>query len=175
MLNIARVKQLKILGVTISDDLRFDGYISATLSLCEQSLYALRVMKTHGMPVQALQTVFASVTLSKLMYCSSVWSGFLRADDINRINSFLSRCVKYGYRAADSLTFNQLCAKADNTSFKSILSNPNHVLRRLLPPERDYTYNLRPRRHDRVQIEQATCLGGKNFVARMLRNNRYVP
>ena len=64
---IVRVRDLKILGVTISDDLKMSTHIKATLSSCEQSLYALLVMKTHGMHPSAIQAVFHATTLAKLL------------------------------------------------------------------------------------------------------------
>jgi hypothetical protein len=52
---IKRVESLSMLGVVVNDRLSADDHVTKTISGCSKSLYAVRVLRTHGMPEQALQ------------------------------------------------------------------------------------------------------------------------
>jgi len=45
---------------------------------------------------EALQTIFQSVAIAKLLYVSNVWSGFIKAIDRQRDDGFLRRSVRRG-------------------------------------------------------------------------------
>jgi hypothetical protein len=167
---IARVTELKTLGVTLRDDLAMSSHITAVLAASEKSLYALRILKTHGLPARAVMNVFRSVVLPKLLYCSPAWGGFINAGDRDRIEGFLRRCRRFGYYGSQDPGWAELSVQADNTLFKRVLSDPCHVLSSLLPPRFESTYNLRPRRHDRIQVSGLSHLSDSNFIERMLRN-----
>ena len=47
---IKRVKSMVILGITITDDLRASKHVDSVIASCSQSMYALRVLKAHGLP-----------------------------------------------------------------------------------------------------------------------------
>ena len=79
----------------------------------------------------------------------------------------LRRLIRYHYLPGDSLSFEQLCIKADSRLFSSILVDNGHVLHELLPPIKTSKYSLRPRAHDRI-IPPADNLMRKNFITRMI-------
>jgi hypothetical protein len=60
----------KILGVTFSSNLSASGYVRRVVSDSAKSLYALRVLRYHGMNDASLQTVFRTVVVSRLTYAS---------------------------------------------------------------------------------------------------------
>ena len=60
-----------------------------------------------------VQTIFRSVTIAKLLYASSAWSGFTEATDRQRVNGFLRRSIRCGYCLPDFPTFADQCATAD--------------------------------------------------------------
>ena len=165
---IARVKEMVILGVTISDDLRISKHLAKIIPDSEKSLYALRIMKSHGMKQAAIQSVFRSVTLAKLTYCSQAWYGFTKSDDRQRLEGFLRRCKRFGYCDPNCPTFEELCTTADNVLFMSVLTSscPHN----LLPNKREILYHLRPRRHDRLQ-PTSDRYTDNNFMSRMLKLN----
>jgi len=74
--NINRVTVIKILGVTFTNSLPVSEHTHRIISSCAQALYALRVLRAHGMDVSSLQTIYRSVIISKLTYASSAWWGF---------------------------------------------------------------------------------------------------
>ena len=51
------------------------------ISNSSQTLYALRVLRAKGMPDDALQVVFRSVIVGKLLYASCAWNGFVSNTD----------------------------------------------------------------------------------------------
>jgi len=64
---IARVTFLKTLGVTITNTLSASNHIRETITLCAQTLHALRVLRCYGLPGDALQTVYRATVVAKLL------------------------------------------------------------------------------------------------------------
>jgi len=79
--SITRVTTLKVLGVTISDKLSVSTHVQNIVSSCAQSVHAIRILRTQGMSEEAIQTVFQSVVVAKLMYAANAWWGFITATD----------------------------------------------------------------------------------------------
>ena len=74
----------------------------------------------------------------------------------------------------DPLTVEQMHEWTDDTVFRQILTNLNHVLAHLLPEKVNTHYQLRPcRQHDRQLIPKTTKLYSCNFVIRMLYKHSY--
>ena len=76
---IQRVNSLKIIGVTLCSNFSMQEHVSSVISSSVQSLYALRVLRSHEFDDQSLQTVFQATVISKLQYASSAWWGFTNA------------------------------------------------------------------------------------------------
>jgi len=100
--NIERVSKLTALGVVINDRLTSTDHVTELLASCTKLVYAMRVLKTHGLPRQSLQDVFRATVEAKLIYAAPAWSGFCTVADRVRLNLFLRRCLKLGYRNTDS-------------------------------------------------------------------------
>jgi len=62
-------------------------HVQGVVRKCAQSLHVIRVLRRHGMNDQALQAIYRSVVLAKLLYTSSAWWGFTTADDRHRIEA----------------------------------------------------------------------------------------
>ena len=88
---VERVATMKILGVTIREDLGTSTHIDGILGVCSRSLYALRVLRSHGLPTTALHDVARATTVSRLLYAAPAWWGFTKAEDRNRLDRFLQR------------------------------------------------------------------------------------
>jgi len=54
---IQRVDVLKILGVTVTNGLSVSLHIQTVISSCAQTLYALTVLRAHGLYDSALQNL----------------------------------------------------------------------------------------------------------------------
>ena len=85
------VSSLKILGVTITNGLSASEHVRDVISNSAQTLHALRVLRAHGMPDEALQLVSRSVVVGRLLYASCAWSFFVTATDRKRVDAFLRR------------------------------------------------------------------------------------
>ena len=145
---ITRVDSIRILGVLVDSKLSFNDHIKSTVTNCNQSLFALRTMRQHGMPTESLQTVFKTTSLSKLLYAAPAWWGFISPSFLDHLESFLRRAKKFSYYEQSSPQVNTLCLEADINLFRRVANNPNHVLHYLLPAKRDVGYSLRQRAHD---------------------------
>jgi len=66
-----RVTTLKILGVTITDKLSMSDHVQDVTCKCAQTLHVIRMLRQHGMNDQALQAIYRSVVLAKLLYVFS--------------------------------------------------------------------------------------------------------
>ena len=85
------------------------------------------------MPASAIQTVFQAIVGAKLSYASPAWWGFTSIDDRNRLESFLRRSVRLGYR--DSTDESDICDRADDKLFDNIIRRGDrHLLYALFPP-----------------------------------------
>ena len=127
---IPRVECAKILGVMISDDFLFESHLTETLCSSSQSSHALRVLKSRGMSQPLLRTVFKATALAKLLYCSSVWWGFARVCDRNRLEAFLRRAIRAGYYDENNLKLSELCDRNDKKLFLKVTVNDKHTRRR---------------------------------------------
>ena len=63
---IKRVNTVKILGVSLSDDLSVEDYVYAVISSAAQTLHALQVWRSHDLDDAALQMVYRAVIVSML-------------------------------------------------------------------------------------------------------------
>ena len=72
-------------------------HIQTVISSCAQTLYALRVLRAHGLHDSALQNICRSVVLAKLLYASSSWIGFSNATDRQKLQAFLNKSKRSGF------------------------------------------------------------------------------
>ena len=134
VLGLARKTTTKILGVTITDTLSFSPHINDVIARCSQTSYVLRILRAHGMNGQALWNVTRSTLISKLLYASPVWFGYLDKESRDRCQSLLNRLKRWGFLGEDFENFITLCENADDVLFSALILNENHVLHQLLPP-----------------------------------------
>jgi len=130
-LGINQVHSLTTLGVVLNDKLTAADHVSSLLASCSSLLYAMRVLRNHGLPATSLTDVFRATIIAKLTYCSSAWSGLTSAHDRARTDAFLRRSKRYGYCADSVPAITDIFAEADES--RQILNNESHVLHQLLP------------------------------------------
>ena len=173
VLGIQRVTELKILGVTVTNHMSISYHITNILQSCAKSMYAMRVLRSHGLSNKDLQTVFRSVVVSKLLYASCAWIGFASAADRHRIDRFLDRCTRAGYSRQE--TFSELCELADSRLFSKVIDDPDHLLHCFLPPQStaQQIYHLRQRRHSCAMPTKYTKFNCSNFLNRLLFLDSY--
>ena len=170
---IVRESSLTILGVVINDQMTAADHVSGLLASCSRLLYALRVLRGHGIPTTSMNDVFRSTILAKILYCAPAWSGFCSAKDRSRLDAFLRRCQRLRYCDSEVSTIAELFEEADESLFHRILANKNHVLQSYLPDRTCSQYNLRPNVHSKELISKSTQLNDRDFFIRMLYKNSY--
>ena len=120
---------LKILGVTVTNGPSASDHIRDIITNCAQTLCAMRVLRAHGLCDLALQSIYRSVIIAKLLYASSAWWGFPNASDRHRVDGFLRRSVCCGYCTPPDLPpFEDQCKAADRKLFDRIQSDVHHLL-----------------------------------------------
>jgi hypothetical protein len=139
--DIERLRCVKLLGIFISDTLRFDEHVKYILTVCGQRSYLLKTLRWQGMPNALIDTVYQSIVLSRLTYALSAWGGFLTKQPINKIDAFLTRSHRFGYMAKPR-TLNDMLKTVDNTLYKAVCK-PGHCLNSLLPSVRTMPMALR--------------------------------
>ena len=72
---MARVDSLKILGVTLGSNFSLQDHITAVIASYGQALYALRILRSHGLGEAEIQTVFRS-TVQQNCSMPPAWWGF---------------------------------------------------------------------------------------------------
>ena len=171
--DVARVSSMKILGVVISSNFSMEQHVQTIITSSGQALYALRVLKSHGMSEGSLQSVFQSTVVSRLTYASPAWRGFASAAVLDRVDRFLRRSMKAGFYPSNSPMFTELCEVCEDNLFRSILDNNEHPLHHLLPPKMPKLRNTRTRTHPYQLPNKGDSLHQNNFMIRMLYKNIY--
>jgi len=166
-----RVTTIQVLfGVTITNHLSVSDHIRDVISKCSLSLYALKVLRCHGMNDEALRQVYKAAVITKCLYESPAWWGYATAADKQRVEAFIRRGVRLGLYRADNPTTTQLATNNNDNLFSSLLTNGHHVLKQLLPDKTNYQYNLRNRRHN-LSLTVKTV--ARNFAVTQLFKDIY--
>src|SRR6218665_1592841 len=131
-----RVSSLMVLGVVISSDLGISPHLDRVLSSCASSTYALRVLRSHGLQLSVLREVAKMTTIASLMYASPAWWGYSSANDRTRIDQLLRTLKRSSFLPEAAPDAEALEREADDRLSKSILLDPNHVLRKHFPETR---------------------------------------
>ena len=70
LISITRVNSLVILGVLINDCLTAKDHVTKIIEACSKTLYALRVLRTHGLTGQSIETLYRATVQTRLLYAS---------------------------------------------------------------------------------------------------------
>ncbi len=170
---IARADHINMLGVRFSRTLSVREHVAGVIQSCAGTLYALKVLKAHGMPQESIQKVFQSTTLAKLLYASCSWFGFASCEDSGRMEAFLRKSVRLGFCRPVDQDLQAMCCSRDKRLFKSIISDSSHVLHSLLPPFKSHKYSLRNRQHKLFIPFSDNSFYKCNFITRMLLQGAY--
>ena len=164
---IPRVKSITTLGVVLADSFSMEEHITSVISSSARALYALRILKQHGMNRADLQKVFQSTVISRLQYASPAWWGFTTAAQRDRFEAFLRKSVKTGFYSENSPSFASICDVADDNYLHSVEMNKDHILHSLLPPKVVQHYDMRRRKHNYRLPDKINNLHESNFFIRM--------
>ena len=73
---IERAEKLNILSITVSHTLTFHHHVSALVTKCSRSFYALKTIRAHhGLNGNALWDMTRATLVSQLQYACPAWWG----------------------------------------------------------------------------------------------------
>ena len=127
-LGITRNRCLKVLGVDIASDFSVSPHTQRLVTVSAQTVYALSVLRSHGLCDTALQHVYRATIIARLTYAASAWRGLASMSDSQCIDSVIDRARRNGYCAPDLPSFDVLCDDADDELFSKAVRLSNHVL-----------------------------------------------
>src|SRR6218665_1746600 len=102
---------------------------------------------SHGLGPAQVHEVARMTTLATMLYASLAWWGFTTANDRDRLERLVRRHRRGGFLPGDAKPIAEMANDADERLFRAITTDPNHVLRQLLPKPKHTGYVLRPRAH----------------------------
>ena len=73
VVTIERVMTYKLLGVYVSNDLKWNHHVEAIVQKGNRRLYSLRVLKQCGAPPTSLAKVYTTIVRPVLEYAAPVW------------------------------------------------------------------------------------------------------
>jgi len=149
---IQRVPHALILGVTISENLKWNEHIENITTKAAQRLFMLYQLKKAGLPWRDMVSVYISKIRSLLEYACEAWhpglNTYLHKDiesiQVRAMRIIFSRDITYpdALHTANLLTLKErrdaLCIK-----FGKKMEHLDHKLHHLLQVKRQYIYNLR--------------------------------
>jgi len=85
----------------------------------------------------------------------------------------VTRCKKLNYCSQTTPSITEQFDNADQSLFRTVLTRDNHVMHRLLPPNKILQYKLRPCNHNLTFTCKSLYYDSCNFIARMLFSEAY--
>ena len=149
---IERVKKPEILGLVITDDLKWSDHVNKITIKAARRLYLLRQLKKSGLDIKDCKCFYVASVRSVLEYaCQVLRYGLPQylSDVIERIQRRALRIIypDISYQAAlDKLNMVTLWERREKLCtelFNSVVNDENHKLHNLLPSKALNLHNLR--------------------------------
>ncbi len=146
---VTAVESFRLLGSTISQDLKWDIHIDSIVRKAQQRLYFLRQLRKFNLPHDLLKQFYSAIIKSVLCTSLSVWFSSATKSDLRR----LRRVVRTAERIIGTTlpTLQELySSRVSKRTGKITLdpSHPAHSLFELLPSGRHYrALSTRTARH----------------------------
>lgn len=150
--NIEIVSSVKLLGLTISDDLKWNGHVLEICKKVSSRLYFLRQLKRAKVPPKDLLLFYLNCVRPVIEYACQVFHDMLPkylSDDLESLQKRALRiiCPDLGYtEALQSTNLPSLYDRRQSMTddlFDKIVKNSDHKLHGLLPPLNNVSSTLR--------------------------------
>ena len=171
------VDSAKDLGVTLDRHLNYDKHVSLLVSSCMNKLCQINRAK-NSFDTKTLSEVISSLIISKMVYCSSVWSN-TSASNVKKVQSIqnfackiITKSRKYDHvtpllRELNWLPVDKLLYFRDASLTYKCVNNlaPDYLCNKLI--KRSSIHDRRTRTHDSLQIPLfKTAAGQRSFTYR---------
>ena len=149
---IELVKSAKLLGVILSNDLKWNEHVTYIVKKSSKRLYMLRLLKRGRADSKTLLTVYVTCVRSTLEYCAQVWHYSIPeylSKDIERIQSRALKIINPTLSYSDALAVFDIPTLATRREYLcSSIFNKNVLLQssplsNLIQIENSLTYDLR--------------------------------
>ena len=150
--NVERVRTYKLLGVIISDDLKWNTHVEYVITKAAKRLYALRLLKRAGIMPEDILKVYTCNIRSVLEYAAQVWQDIpaYLSDAIESIQRRALRIIFPNSSYQQALDQTNLASLADPKilmckKLMADIRNENHPISFLAPQviTRSISYQLR--------------------------------
>ena len=148
---IETVSSVKLLGVYISDDLRWNVHVEYIVKKASQRIYFLIVLKRSGVSPEQLVQIYNSIIRSVLEYAAQVWHISLtkkQSDTIEQVQKRVMNLIYPWLKYTEALQKSKIKTLAGRRRdlcqrfFNNVLKQDNK-LNDLLPEKYSKIYNLR--------------------------------
>ena len=97
--NDNRVREMVVLGVTLTDTLSFRPHVNRIVARTAQTSYALRLLQSHGLGAHSYSMLQEPHLLhsSPTQYASPAWTGFINCEDKARLQGVLKKLQRSGF------------------------------------------------------------------------------
>jgi len=109
------VLSLRVLFVILNSKLSMTDHITAILSTCSSSTYAMRLLRSHGHQPRELHLVARATTVASMLYATPAWWGFDGESERQRLERLVARMRRSGYLPSDFPDLATLVEEADCT------------------------------------------------------------
>ena len=149
--DIARVTQAKVLGVALYSDLTWNAHVDTIVSKAMKRVFTIYQLKRAGISQCDLLREYVSVIRPVLEYACPVWHTSLPMYLSDNIETIQMRCLRtifhgHSYDEARSIsnlpTLFERRTKLCQSYFRK-MHNADHKLNKLLPNQRNISYDLR--------------------------------
>jgi hypothetical protein len=147
---IERVNEINLLGVSISNDLKWSSHIEKVTQKASQRIFVLTNARRAGASQEDMKSLYTSIIRPVLEYCCPVWSTSITRDLSLQLEQVQRRClniihpnVTYEHALLKS-NLNLLSVRRDmlcKKFFKSFINNEK--TKNTLPPTKAAIYSLR--------------------------------
>ncbi len=83
---VTTVESFRLLGTTISKDLKWDTHIDSIVKKAQQRLYFLRQLRKYNLPQELLKRFYSAIIESVLCTSITVWFSSATKSDIGRLH-----------------------------------------------------------------------------------------
>ncbi len=82
---VTAVESFRLLGTTISQDLKLDNHIESIVKKAQQKLYFLRQLRKFKLPQELLKQFYSAIIVSVLCTSINVWFSSATKSDLSRL------------------------------------------------------------------------------------------
>eukprot|EP00061_Rhincodon_typus_P004101 g21740.t1 len=122
--DVERVKSIKFLGVTITDNLSWTSHINATVKKEQQLLFLLRWLRKFGTSIKSLTNFRRCTIESILSRCILAWYGNCSAQDHKKSQKVM--CTAQTITKANLLSMDSIYTARCHGKAVNIIKDPLH-------------------------------------------------